>query len=83
MTSWSVSKNAPDNGKSDGSNPRSYISVLSEVIHSADKCDGAADDDSGESRMDSELLLLLLMPMLLLMLLLLLVSPTVASSFFV
>lgn len=61
VTSWSVSKAAPDAGASDGSNPRSFLSVVSEMTHSADTCEGAADDEAGEARLDSELLLLLLL----------------------
>lgn len=53
--SWSRSKAAYDTGASDGSNPRAYMSVLSEVTHASDTCDGAADDDVGEGRLDSEI----------------------------
>ncbi|CAN0556801.1 unnamed protein product, partial [Laminaria digitata] len=52
--SWSRSKGTPDNGASDGSSPRSFISIVSEMTHSSDTCVGAADDDAGEGRMDSE-----------------------------
>lgn len=54
MTSWSVTNKAPDEGSYDGSNPRSYISAISEMTHPSDTCEGAADEDIGEGRMDSE-----------------------------
>lgn len=52
--SWDVSTGAYDEGSSDGTTPRAFISVLSEMIHDSDTCEGAADDDAGEGRMDSE-----------------------------
>lgn len=52
--SWSRSKATFDSGASDGSSPRSFVSIVSEMIHSSDTCVGAADDDAGEGRMDSE-----------------------------
>ncbi|CAM9858476.1 unnamed protein product, partial [Ectocarpus fasciculatus] len=52
VTSWSQGNKAPDNGAYDGSNPRSFISAVSEMTHPSDTCDGAADDDAGEARMD-------------------------------
>lgn len=54
VVSWSQSKATYDSGASDGGNPRSFISIVSEMTHSADTCTGAADDDAGEGRMDSE-----------------------------
>ncbi|CAM9170241.1 unnamed protein product [Scytosiphon promiscuus] len=52
VTSWSVGNKTPDLGSSDGSNPRSFLSAVSEMTHSSDTCEGAADDDAGEARMD-------------------------------
>ncbi|CBJ26769.1 Mannuronan C-5-epimerase [Ectocarpus siliculosus] len=52
VTSWSVSNKEPDAGAYDGSNPRSYMSAVSEMTHPSDTCDGAADDDAGEARLD-------------------------------
>ncbi|CAN0091526.1 unnamed protein product [Ectocarpus sp. 6 AP-2014] len=52
LTSWSVGNRAPDNGAYDGLNARSFISAVSEMTHPSDTCDGAADDDAGEARMD-------------------------------
>ncbi|CAB1118833.1 MEP7c [Ectocarpus sp. CCAP 1310/34] len=53
---WYQVNRAPDNGAYDGLNARSFISAVSEMTHPSDTCDGAADDDAGEARMDSELL---------------------------
>lgn len=54
VTSWSRTAGEPDAGATDGTSPRAYISVLSELIHPSDVCEGAADDDAGEGRMDSK-----------------------------
>lgn len=52
--SWKRTQGTYDMGSSDGDQPRAYISIISEMTHDADKCEGAANDDVGEGRMDSE-----------------------------
>ncbi|CAM9404971.1 unnamed protein product [Laminaria digitata] len=50
--SWDTSKNTPDKDESDG---RSYISAVSEVVtDESQKCDGRANQNMGEARMDIE-----------------------------
>lgn len=52
MFSWDTTTNSPDTNEDDG---RSYISAVSEVItNDLETCDGRANDNMGEARMDIE-----------------------------